>query len=221
MGYQLIPASYDGGPNAGGASADSSQASAIPRSPTPTATFTPIATATPTATPSATGHADTHAHAHPHGDSHSDRDQHADTLADADRHADEHADADTHAHSHAQRTVTRTPTAISTATPTPPPPTATPQALPAPPSALEARQAGQQKLKLTWIQSPTPGITQNGIYRRISGGSYPPTPTVMIIPATTYQDPGLVSGTTYCYVVSAFSGSLESAKSNESCATAR
>ncbi len=93
--------------------------------------------------------------------------------------------------------------------------------MPAAPTGLTARQAGIKKLKLTWIQSPTPGVTQNGIYRRTSAGSYPPTPTVKISPVTTYQDAGLVSGTTYCYVVSAFSGSLESAKSNESCATAR
>jgi len=83
------------------------------------------------------------------------------------------------------------------------------------------KKAGPKKLKLAWIQSPSPGVTQNGIYRRTSGGSYPATPTVTINANTTYQDPGLVSGTTYCYVVSAFSGSLESAKSNESCATAR
>jgi hypothetical protein len=83
------------------------------------------------------------------------------------------------------------------------------------------KKAGPKKLKLAWIQSPSPGVTQNGIYRRTSGGSYPSTPTVTIGATTTYQDAGLVSGTTYCYVVSAFSGSLESAKSNESCATAR
>jgi hypothetical protein len=93
--------------------------------------------------------------------------------------------------------------------------------VPAAPTGLTARPTGPRKLKLQWVQSTTPGITQNGIYRRTSTGSYPPTPTLTINPATTYQDSGLVSGTTYCYAISAFAGSVESAKSNEACATAR
>jgi len=173
--YYVVTASYTGGPDAGGESANSSQASSTPGLPSPTATLTPIATATPTpqsgtSTPTLT------------------------------------------------RTPTRTPTRTSTPTRTP---TATPQPPPSPPSNLTVKKAGPKKLKLAWIQSPSPGVTQNGIYRRTSGGSYPSTPTVTIGATTTYQDAGLVSGTTYCYVVSAFSGSLESAKSNESCATAR
>jgi fibronectin type 3 domain-containing protein len=101
---------------------------------------------------------------------------------------------------------------------------ATPQSAsnpPAPPSGLSARPTGPRKIKLNWTQSPSPGITANGIYRRTSNGTYPSTPTLTINPATSYQDTGRVGGTTYCYVISAFNGSLESAKSNESCATAK
>jgi cellulose 1,4-beta-cellobiosidase len=100
---------------------------------------------------------------------------------------------------------------------------ATPQSAspPAPPSGLTAKSSGPKKINLHWTQSPTPGVTQNGIYRRTSNGSYPSTPTVTINPATSYLDTGLVSQTTYCYVVSALSGGVESARSNESCATAK
>ena len=95
-------------------------------------------------------------------------------------------------------TLTRPPTGTPTHTPTPTrtpdsrrarrlctathTPTATPTAtaVPAAPTGLTARQAGIKKLKLTWVQSPTPGVTQNGIYRRTSGGSYTPTPTLTI-----------------------------------------
>src|SRR5262249_47403407 len=115
-------------------------------------------------------------------------------------------------------TPTRTPTPTRTRTPTP---TATPQAPPAPPTSLTAKpNTKKKKINLTWTQSPTAGVTQNGIYRRTSNGSYPPTPTVTINAATSHLDSGLVSGTTYCYAVTAISSAGESAKSNESCATA-
>jgi fibronectin type 3 domain-containing protein len=100
---------------------------------------------------------------------------------------------------------------------------ATPQAAPAPapPSGLAANATGKKKINLHWTQSPTSGVTQNGIYRRTSGGSYPSSPTATINAATSYNDSGLVSHTTYCYSVTAISAGGESAKSNESCDTAK
>jgi len=200
--YYVVTASYTGGPNAGGESANSSQASATPGLPSPTATSTPIATATPTplsgtATPTLT-RTPTRTFT---------------PIATATPTPQSATSTPT-----LTRTPTRTPTRTSTPTRTP---TATPQPPPAPPSALTVKKGGPKKLNLKWTQSPSAGVTQNGIYRRTSDGSYPSTPTVTIDANTTYLDPGLVKGTTYCYEVSAFSGSLESAKSNESCATAR
>jgi len=96
--------------------------------------------------------------------------------------------------------------------------TATPQSVaPAPPTGLTANPNKPRRLTLHWTQSVTPGVIQNGIYRRTQTGTYPPSPT--IIPANTaYQDGSVTSGTTYCYVVTAISGAGMSAQSNESCA---
>ncbi|HZX43715.1 MAG TPA: fibronectin type III domain-containing protein, partial [Myxococcaceae bacterium] len=90
---------------------------------------------------------------------------------------------------------------------------------PASPTRLIASANKPARLSLRWTQSTTPGVTQNGIYRRTSAGSYPATPITTIGANTAYQDPGLITGTTYCYVVTAIGGGGESAKSNESCAT--
>jgi len=99
---------------------------------------------------------------------------------------------------------------------------ATPQAVaPAPPTRLAAGANKPGRLGLRWTQSTTPGVTQNGIYRKTSTGSYPATPTFTIGATTSYQDSPLSSGTTYCYVVTAIGGGGESAPSNESCATAK
>jgi fibronectin type 3 domain-containing protein len=173
--FYVVSASYAGGPNAGGESANSAQAIATPGSTSPTPTSTRIATATPTA-PLTT--------------------------------------------STPTRTPTSTPTRTTTRTPTPTP-TPTPQAPPAPPSALTANAAGKKKINLHWTQSPSSGVTNNGIYRRTSDGSYPATPTATINAATSYNDTGLVSQTTYCYSVTAISAGGESVKSNESCDTAK
>ncbi|HET9038301.1 MAG TPA: hypothetical protein VFN45_18950, partial [Myxococcaceae bacterium] len=61
------------------------------------------------------------------------------------------------------------------------------------------------------------GVTQNGIFRRTSSGSYPGSPTATIPANTQYQDNNLSNGTTYCYVVTAISSAGASAPSNESC----
>jgi hypothetical protein len=86
---------------------------------------------------------------------------------------------------------------------------------------LTANATGNKKINLHWTQSPSSGVTNNGIYRRTSNGSYPATPTATINAATSYNDTGLVSHTTYCYSVTAISAGGESVKSNESCDTAK
>jgi len=99
---------------------------------------------------------------------------------------------------------------------------ATPQATaPAPPTGLSANPNKPGRLNLHWIQSTTAGVTQNGIYRRTTGGTYPSTPSVKIPAGTSYTDNGLASKTTYCYVITAFAAGGESASSNEACAAAK
>jgi len=99
---------------------------------------------------------------------------------------------------------------------------ATPQATPpGPPTSLSVNPNKPGRLNLHWVQSTSSGVTQNGIYRRLSGGTYPSTATVKISAGTSYTDNGLSSRTSYCYVVTAFSGTGESVRSNESCATAK
>ncbi len=101
---------------------------------------------------------------------------------------------------------------------------ATPQSATTPPAAptrLAVNASKRGRINLRWTQSTTPGVTQNGIYRRTSTGTYGATPTVTIPAGTSYQDNGLISRTSYCYVVTAFGSGGESARSNESCATAK
>jgi hypothetical protein len=89
------------------------------------------------------------------------------------------------------------------------------------PTALTARATGKKKIQLTWVQSGSPNVTQNRIYRSTtSGGPYAPIATIPA--ATSFNNSGLTSGTTYFYVVTAInSGGLESAASNQASATAR
>ena len=95
---------------------------------------------------------------------------------------------------------------------------ATPQSVaPAPPTQLTATRNKPGRLTLHWVQSPTPGVTSNGIYRRTDPGTYPANPVDTIPANTVYQDNGLSGGTTYCYRVTAISGAGSSAPSNESC----
>jgi fibronectin type 3 domain-containing protein len=96
---------------------------------------------------------------------------------------------------------------------------ATPRATTAAPTGLTAsRTAKRGQIRLRWTQSTTAAVTKNSIYRRTSGGSYPSTPTATINATTSYLDTGLTRGTTYCYVVTATAGGVESARSNEACA---
>jgi hypothetical protein len=100
---------------------------------------------------------------------------------------------------------------------------AMPQAPTAPvaPMSLTASQSGKKKIALAWVQSTSPNITQNKIYRStVAGGPYPLVATIAA--AASYQNNGLVSGTRYYYVVTAVNSSgLESPVSNEATAVAR
>jgi fibronectin type 3 domain-containing protein len=100
---------------------------------------------------------------------------------------------------------------------------ATPSAptAPNPPSALTAKASGKKKVNLSWTQSNSPGLTANRIYRATaSNGTYNLIATIS--PNTSFNNTGLVSGTTYFYRVTAVNGSgLESASSNTASATAR
>jgi len=101
---------------------------------------------------------------------------------------------------------------------------ATPQppAAPAAPTKVTA-SSGPPKggVTLKWTQSTTPGVTQNNIYRRTSTGSYSSTPTAKINAATSYVDSKLSSGSKYCYRVTAVSSGGESPPSTEACANAK
>jgi len=214
--YYLVSASYTGGPDAGGESSNSNTASATPRSSSPTPTLTPAATATPTPTAAATSTptltSTPTATRTPTA-----------TFTPVATATSTPTPAMTNTPT-LTPTPTRTPTPTTptpTATPQPATPTPTPQGPPAPPTALTARANGKKKINLHWTQSTTAGVTTNGIYRRTSGGSYPATPTATVGATTSYLDSGLTSQTTYCYAVTAFGGGGESAKSNESCDTAK
>jgi fibronectin type 3 domain-containing protein len=98
---------------------------------------------------------------------------------------------------------------------------ATPQLVAAAaPTQLAAVTDGKRRgtIDLGWTQSSSPGISQNRIYRRRSGGTYPATPTATIAPAISFVDSGLQSRVTFCYVVTAVNTVGESPASNESCA---
>jgi len=96
----------------------------------------------------------------------------------------------------------------------------TPPAAPTNVSASSGPPHGAVTLR--WTQSASSGTTQNKIYRRLNSGSYTSAPTATIGASTTYLDSKLVSGSTYCYVVTAVNSGGESAKSQpEACARAK
>jgi hypothetical protein len=94
---------------------------------------------------------------------------------------------------------------------------ATPQAAFVPQAPTNLNSAGgKRKVTLTWTQSPTPGITQNAIYRSSDGKAFQ---RITTIPAAiTYTDN--VSAGTYYYSVTAISSAGEGGRSNVSSATA-
>jgi len=102
---------------------------------------------------------------------------------------------------------------------------ATPQgAAPTPtasPTGLVAKATKPGTISLQWVQSSTSGVTQNSIYRRTSTGTYSSIPLVTTSATTSYRDSSVISGTPYCYVVTATSSSGQSSVSNEACGTAK
>ena len=96
-----------------------------------------------------------------------------------------------------------------------------PSTQPVAPTGLTAKATGKRKVNLNWKQSTSPSVTQNKIYRStISGGSYTLIDTIPA--AISYNNAGLISGTTYYYVVTAVNSSgLESPVSNQASAMAR
>ena len=92
----------------------------------------------------------------------------------------------------------------------------------APPTGLNARSNKPGTIDLQWVQSTTPGVTKNRVYRRTSGGSYPPSPTYEINANTSLRDSQVSRGGSYCYKVTAINANgEESGPSNESCASTK
>jgi fibronectin type 3 domain-containing protein len=102
---------------------------------------------------------------------------------------------------------------------------ATPQGVtapPAPPTGLNTRSNKPGTIDLQWVQSPTPGVTSNGVYRRLmNGGTYPTSPTYTINANTSFRDNQPSRGVSYCYEVTAINANGESGPSNESCTQTR
>ena len=100
------------------------------------------------------------------------------------------------------------------------PATATPQApaVTLPPGSLTATGA-RRKITLAWTQSPTPGITQNKVYRSTTAAG--PYALLATLPAATSYSDSVSSGATFYYVVTAASPAGESAASNSASAAAK
>jgi hypothetical protein len=99
------------------------------------------------------------------------------------------------------------------ATPQSGPPTA-----PASPTGLRARSNKPGTIDLQWVQSSTPGVASNGVYRRLmNGGTYPTSPTYTINANTSFRDSQVSRGVSYCYEVTAINANGQSGPSNESC----
>lgn len=83
---------------------------------------------------------------------------------------------------------------------------------------LLAAFARAQSIGLTWIQSASPGVTSNNVYRsETSGGPY----TQIFqgtVPITTYTDTQVLGEQEYCYVVTAVAAGVESPYSPQACA---
>jgi thermitase len=93
---------------------------------------------------------------------------------------------------------------------TPPPPAPEP---PAAPTSLKAT-AGTGQIKLTWVQSTSPNVTQNKVYRSTSSTTGF-TCIATLSACTSYTNTGLTKGKRYYYKVTAVNSSgLESGFSN-------
>ena len=89
---------------------------------------------------------------------------------------------------------------------------------PAPPTGLRTRSNRPGTIDLQWVQSSTPGVASNGVYRRLmNGGTYPTSPTYTINANTSFRDSQVSRGVSYCYEVTAINANGQSGPSNESC----
>jgi hypothetical protein len=87
--------------------------------------------------------------------------------------------------------------------------------LPAAPTNLQATASTKGRANLNWIQSSSPNIVQNRIYRSTTAGG-PYTLIQTMNAAASYSDFSVLRHATYYYVVTAIDGSgAESAYSNE------
>jgi fibronectin type 3 domain-containing protein len=90
------------------------------------------------------------------------------------------------------------------------PPPAPP--LPAAPSGLMAT-GGNAVVDLTWVQSTSPGITTNNVYRSTTGSGGPYSLLAGLPATTSYSDTAVVNGSNYFYAVTAVNTNGESAMS--------
>jgi hypothetical protein len=86
---------------------------------------------------------------------------------------------------------------------------------PSAPTGLSATAAGQTQINLSW--SSVSGAASYNVYRSTTSGG--PYSLVANTTSTSYSNTGLTCNTTYYYVVTAVSGSCESANSSQASAT--
>ena len=89
---------------------------------------------------------------------------------------------------------------------------------PSAPTSLVAT-AGDAVVNLTWVQSSSPGITTNNVYRSTNGGGGPYGLLASLAATTSYGDTAVVDGSNYFYTVTAVSTNGESAMSGSAGAT--
>lgn len=89
---------------------------------------------------------------------------------------------------------------------------ATATTIPQSPAGLAAT-GGNAVVNLVWVQSSSPGITQNKVYRSTAGSGGPYNLLATLTATTSYSDTAVVNGSTYYYTVSAVNAAGESALS--------
>ena len=89
---------------------------------------------------------------------------------------------------------------------------------PAAPTSLVAT-GGNAVVNLTWVQSASPGITTNNVYRSTTGSGGPYGLLASLAATTSYADTAVVNGSNYFYSVTAVSTNGESAMSGSAGAT--
>src|ERR1017187_6507449 len=89
---------------------------------------------------------------------------------------------------------------------------------PSAPTSLVAT-AGDAVVNLTWVQSSSPGITTNKVYRSTTGSGGPYGLLVSLTATTSYADTAVVNGSHYYYTVTAVATNGESAMSGSAGAT--